>query len=55
MVGVKDKPILSVETVAEWEAFLQGHPDSDGARLKLRKTASAAPGITYADRSESVV
>lgn len=55
MVGVKDKPILSVETVAEWEAFLQGHPDSDGVRLKLRKTASAAPGITYADALDAAL
>ena len=49
MVGVNDKPILAVETAADWEQFLEASPDSDGVRLKLRKTASAMPGITYAE------
>jgi uncharacterized protein YdeI (YjbR/CyaY-like superfamily) len=49
MVGVQDKPILEVDTLAEWETFLDAHPDSDGVRLRLRKKVSHKPGITYAE------
>ena len=55
MVGVQDKPILDVETVAAWEAFLAGRPDGDGVRLRLRKTASAVPGITYAEALDAAL
>jgi uncharacterized protein YdeI (YjbR/CyaY-like superfamily) len=49
MGGVQDKPILEVDTLAEWETFLDAHPDSDGVRLRLRKKVSHKPGITYAE------
>ena len=55
MVGVKDKPILEVDTVADWEGFLEGHPESDGVRLKLRKTASTMAGITYAEALDAAL
>ena len=55
MVGVKDKPILEVDTLAEWETFLEGHPDNDGVRLRLRKSASRKPGITYAEALDAAL
>lgn len=55
MVGVQDKPIRTVTTVGEWETFLERHPDSDGVRLKLRKTASKMPGITYAEALDAAL
>jgi uncharacterized protein YdeI (YjbR/CyaY-like superfamily) len=55
MVGVHEKPVLEVATVAEWEAFLDAHPDSDGVRLRLRKTASTLPGITYAEALDAAL
>ena len=55
MGATADKPILSVETVAEWEGFLEGTTDNDndGVRLRLRKTATTQPGITYAEALDS--
>ncbi|WP_243075408.1 YdeI family protein [Microbacterium sp. SS28] len=44
-----DKPELHVDTVAEWEAWLESGPDPIGIRLRLRKTATTRPGITYAE------
>jgi uncharacterized protein YdeI (YjbR/CyaY-like superfamily) len=55
MVGVSDKPILAVDTVTEWEQFLEANPDSDGVRLRLRKTASAMAGITYAEALDAAL
>jgi uncharacterized protein YdeI (YjbR/CyaY-like superfamily) len=49
MVSHADKPELHVDTVAEWEGWLDSDPDADGVRLRLRKKASARPGITYAE------
>ena len=43
------KPVLHVDTVAEWEAWLDSDPDPTGVRLRLRKKASSRPGITYAE------
>ncbi|MGN8553380.1 UNVERIFIED_CONTAM: YdeI/OmpD-associated family protein [Microbacterium sp. SLM126] len=43
------KPELHVDTVAEWEAWLNSHPDPGGVRLRLRKKATTRPGITYAE------
>ncbi|KRB36916.1 YdeI/OmpD-associated family protein [Microbacterium sp. Root180] len=43
------KPELHVDTVAEWEAWLQSDPDPGGVRLRLRKKATTRPGITYAE------
>ena len=55
MVGVNDKPILTVDTVAEWEAFLEANPAHDGVRVRLRKTASKQPGITYAEALDAAL
>ena len=55
MGATADKPILSVETVAEWEGFLEGTTDNDGVRLRLRKTATTQPGITYAEALDSAL
>lgn len=44
-----NKPELHVDTVAGWEAWLTADPDPTGVRLRLRKKASAEPGITYAE------
>lgn len=49
MVAHHDKPELHVDTVDEWEQWLEGDPGPDGVRLRLRKTATRKPGITYAE------
>lgn len=49
MVGVADKPVLHMITVADWEAWLASDPDPGEVRLKLRKKTSGRPGITYAE------
>ena len=49
MVAVNKKPILVVDTVADWQSFLEANPDHDGVRLRLRKKGSSLPGITYAE------
>lgn len=49
MVAHADKPELHVDTVAEWERFLENDPDPGGVRLRLRKKATTKPGITYAE------
>lgn len=55
MASVNDKPILVVDTVEEWEQFLAEHPDSDGVRVRLRKTASTKAGITYAEALDAAL
>ena len=55
MSGATDKPILRVDTVAAWEAFLEAPTDADGVRLRLRKIASSQPGITYADALDAAL
>ena len=49
MGGASEKPILRVDTLGEWEAFLEASTDADGVRLRLRKIASSQLGITYAE------
>ncbi len=49
MANRANKPELQVETVAEWEAWLDSDPDPNGVRLRLRKKASTKAGITYAE------
>src|SRR3954447_23915874 len=49
MASPKNKPELHVDTVADWEAWLEADPDPGGVRLRLRKKASTRPGITYAE------
>ena len=44
-----NKPELHVDTVDEWEQWLEADPGPDGVRLRLRKTATRKPGITYAE------
>ena len=58
MAGVQDKPVLEVASVVEWERFMDGHArdtSHDGVRLRLRKTASAQPGITYAEALDAAL
>jgi uncharacterized protein YdeI (YjbR/CyaY-like superfamily) len=49
MVAASAKPELLVESVEEWEHWLESDPDPQGVRLRIRKAASIKPGITYAD------
>ena len=49
MTGRVNKPELHVDTVAEWEAWLNSDPDPTGVLLRLRKKATTRPGITYAE------
>ena len=49
MVNHVSKPELHVDTVADWEAWLNSGPDPTGVRLRLRKKATTKPGITYAE------
>lgn len=55
MVSVADKPILEVATVAEWEAWLETHLDSDGVRLRLTKKGTTLPGIAYPEALDSAL
>ena len=55
MAGVSDKPVLKVNTVEEWEAWLADDPDPGGVRLRLRKKASQRSGITYAEALDSAL
>jgi uncharacterized protein YdeI (YjbR/CyaY-like superfamily) len=55
MAGVSDKPVLELDTVEEWEAWLADDPDPGGVRLRLRKKASKRPGITYAEALDSAL
>ncbi len=43
------------ERAAEWEAWLEAHPEHPGVRLKMRKKRSTAPGITYDEALESAL
>lgn len=49
MVAHADKPELHVDSVEEWEQWLDDEPDPGGVRLRLRKKATTKPGITYAE------
>ncbi len=55
VVAAPDKPVLEVETVQEWEAWLAAAPDPDGVRLRLRKKPSKRPGITYLEALDSAL
>ena len=44
-----EKPELHVDTVDEWERWLESASDPGGVRLRLRKAGSSRPGITYAE------
>jgi uncharacterized protein YdeI (YjbR/CyaY-like superfamily) len=47
MVSFADKPLLFVQSVAEWERFLENDPPDHGVRLQLVKKTRDAPGIRY--------
>ena len=49
MANRVNTPELHMDTVADWEAWLDTDPDPSGVRLRLRKKASTRPGITYAE------
>jgi len=49
MANHVSKPELHVDTVADWEAWLNSDPDPAGVRLRLRKKATTKPGITYVE------
>lgn len=55
MASHADKPELHVDTVADWEAWLESDPDPRGVRLRLRKKASARSGITYAEALDAAL
>ena len=55
MVAARDKPTVTADTVAEWEAFMEANPDHDGVRLRLRRKASVEPGITYAEALDAAL
>lgn len=55
MVAVSDKPVLHVDTVEEWERWLESDPDTHGVRLRVRKAASIRPGITYAEALDAAM
>lgn len=49
MVATSAKPELRVDSIEEWERWLESGPGPDGVRLRVRKASSSAPGITYAE------
>lgn len=49
MVATSAKPELRVDTIEEWERWLESDPGPDGVRLRVRKVTSSRPGITYAE------
>ena len=49
MAAVSDKPILELDTIDEWERYLEGSPSPIGVRLRVRKLTSSRPGILVAD------
>ncbi|WJL94941.1 YdeI/OmpD-associated family protein [Microbacterium sp. ET2] len=55
MVAASAKPELHVDTVDEWERWLESDPSPDGVRLRVRKTASRKPGITYAEALDAAL
>ncbi len=50
-----DKPELHVNTVAEWESWLDDDPDPMGVLLRLRKKGTSRPGITYAEALDAAL
>lgn len=49
-------PVMSFETAADWEAWLdEHHADSGGIWLKLAKKESGLPSVTYAEALDSAL
>lgn len=55
MAAFKDKPLLEVDTVEQWESWLEANHGHDGVRLRLRKKAAQVPGITYDEALDSAL
>jgi len=49
VVAHADKPIVLFTSAAEWARWIENASDDSGLRLRLRKTSSKLPGITYAE------
>lgn len=49
MVAHADKPEVHVDTIDEWERFLENAPPEGGVRLRIRKKYTTSPGITYGE------
>jgi uncharacterized protein YdeI (YjbR/CyaY-like superfamily) len=47
-----DLPVVTFPTPAEWEAWVEAHPDGPGAWLKIAKKGSGAASVTYAQAVE---
>ncbi len=47
-----DLPIVPFATPAEWQSWLEQHPDADGIWVKLAKKGSGIPTMTYGDAVE---
>ncbi len=44
-----DLPVIPFASAAEWEAWLEGNPESSGIWLQIAKKASGIPTVTYAE------
>lgn len=49
MGAIADRPLLSLDGPAEWEAWLEANLDHDGVRLRLRKKSSRHPAPSYSE------
>ena len=47
-----DLPSVPFASRAEWEAWLEAHPDADGIWVKLAKKGTGIPTVTYAEAVE---
>jgi uncharacterized protein YdeI (YjbR/CyaY-like superfamily) len=45
-------PIVPFATKADWQAWLEQHPDADGVWVKLAKKCSGIATVTYAEAVE---
>jgi uncharacterized protein YdeI (YjbR/CyaY-like superfamily) len=56
MANTKDLPILSFETQAGWESWLEErHADSKGIWLKIAKKETGIPSVDYPQALESAI
>ncbi|MGA8255902.1 MAG: hypothetical protein WB767_04925 [Nocardioides sp.] len=47
MASFEEKPLVFFDDPAAWDAYLAADAPSLGVRLRQRKKASTAPGLTY--------
>ena len=45
-------PIVPLANRAEWEAWLEAHPDANEVWVKLAKKGSVIPSVTYVETVE---